>query len=100
MDFATDMMGDEPDDPFAVGRRHGQPGVSQASAQTVDPETPVGIEHDLDDLPIIEPVRDRGAERCPEHLRSAARRFGTLWRYGHAGHPVLGAGATVRRRQG
>ena len=72
MDLGADMMGDEPDDPFAVGRREPLAGIREAARQPVDPEPAVGIEHHLDDRRVFELGGDRRSERGAQHARARA----------------------------
>ena len=59
----ADMMRDEPDDALAVGGAQRVSAIFDPLPQPVDPEPTVGIEHDLDDLAVGEPRRDRAAHR-------------------------------------
>ena len=67
MHFGADMVRDETDDPFSVGRREMFAAIGQADIQAIDPQAAVGVEHDLDDGRIGEQVGDRRAQRGPQH---------------------------------
>ena len=71
MHLRSDMVGDEPHDPLAVGGRQSLPGIRQAFSQPVHPETTVGIEHHLHDGRIFEPRRDGRPKRGAQHSRAA-----------------------------
>ena len=49
MDFGADMVGDQANDPFAIGRRQPLTRIGKPARQPVDPEPPVGVQHHLDD---------------------------------------------------
>ena len=76
MDLGADMVGDEPDDPFAVGRRQPLARIGEPARQPVDPEPPVGVQHHLDDGRVFEEGGDRRSERGAQHARAARDRFG------------------------
>jgi hypothetical protein len=71
MNLGTDMMGDESDNPLAIGCAHQIFGRRETLAQSVDPETPIGIEHDFDDIGFIKPAGDIGTKRGAQHARAA-----------------------------
>ncbi len=53
MHFDADMVGNEPNDPLRIGRRHAAAGILNPARQPIDPEAAIGIEHDLDDAGIF-----------------------------------------------
>jgi ParB family chromosome partitioning protein len=71
MDLGADMMRDEPDDSFGLRRREPIVGRRHAAVEPVDPQPPIGIEHDLGYLRVVEPASNRRPQRAPQH-RSAA----------------------------
>ena len=75
MDLRADMMGDKPNDPFAVGRGEILARIAQAACQPVDPQPAVGIEHHLDNRRIFEPAGDGRSERAAQHARTTQNRF-------------------------
>jgi len=75
MDLETDMVGDEPDDPFGVRRSDPRAGVLEASRKAVDPESAVRVQHHLDDTGVLEMTCDQGAERGAQHARPASDGF-------------------------
>ena len=77
MDLGADMVGDEADDPLAIGGGRGTPGVLQPARQPVDPEPAVGIEHHLDDAGVFEKAGDRGTKRRAQHARAARESLGS-----------------------
>ena len=76
MDLGADMVGDEPNDPFAVGRRQPLSRIGEPARQPVDPEPPVGVQHHLDDAWVFEEGGDRRSERGAQHARAARDRLG------------------------
>ena len=76
MDLGADMVRDEPDDPFAVGRRQPLARIGKPARQPIDPEPPVGVEHHLDDAGVFEERGDRRPERGAQHARAARDRLG------------------------
>jgi hypothetical protein len=79
-----DMVGDQADDAFAIGRRKSLAGIGDASAQPIHPQSPIRIEHHLDDRWIVEPARDGRAERGTQHPGTSSTGFGTDRQDGHA----------------
>jgi hypothetical protein len=71
MHLGADMMGDEPHDALAIGRRHSATAILEAARQSVDPKPSVRIEHHLDDGGVFEKARDGQSERCAQHARAA-----------------------------
>ncbi|BGE86339.1 hypothetical protein Ms3S1_27750 [Methylosinus sp. 3S-1] len=71
MHLRADMMGDEPHDALAISGRHFAAAILEAARQSVDPETAVWIEHDLDDGRIFKEAGDGQSERGAEHARAA-----------------------------
>jgi hypothetical protein len=65
------MMGDEADDPFAVGWRQPCARVRQPIGQPVDPDASIRIEHDLDNRRVFKPRGDRRPQRGAQHARAA-----------------------------
>ena len=70
MHLGADMMGDQPDDPLAIGCAHQTFGRRETLAQPVHPEPPVGVEHDFDDIGLVEPAGDVAAKRSAQHARA------------------------------
>ena len=73
MNLGSDMMRHQPDDPLAIGSAHPAPRIGDPGAEPVDPQPPVGIEHDLDDRGIFKPSGNLRPERSAQHARSARR---------------------------
>ncbi len=48
---------------LTIGRRDPVAGILEAAGQAVDPETAVGIEHDLNDARVFQMRRDQRTER-------------------------------------
>lgn len=48
MDLRPDMMGHQPHDAFGIGWRDPVARITQPLGQAVDPQPPIGVEHDLD----------------------------------------------------
>ena len=71
MNLGTHMVRDKPDDPLAVGCGKMIGGCAQAFGQLVEPKPPIGVEHDLDDLRVVEISRDGRAKGGTQHARSA-----------------------------
>lgn len=63
MDFGADMMRDQANDAFGIRRRDPVAGVLKSDGEAINPETAVGIEHDLDDAWIFQMCSDQRAER-------------------------------------
>lgn len=59
MHLGADMMGDEADDAFAIGRGKSLSRIGQAVTEPVDPEPSIGVEHDLDDRGTFQETGDR-----------------------------------------
>jgi hypothetical protein len=53
VNFCTDMVGDQSNDPFAIRSGHRFAGVHQAAGQPVGPEPAIGVEHHLNDCRIV-----------------------------------------------
>ncbi len=70
MHLGPDMMRDEPHDPLAIGGRQRGTGVGEPFGQPVDPEPPVGVEHDLDGHGVFQKSGDGGSERRAQHPRA------------------------------
>ena len=75
MHLGPDVMGDEAHDPLAIGGRQRGAGIGEPFGQPVDPEPPVGIEHDLDNHRVFQKPGDGGPERRAQHPRAAGHRF-------------------------
>ena len=58
MHLGSDMVRDEAYDAFAIVWRQTFAGIDQTTHQPIDPETTVGIQHDLDDLRVFQEQRD------------------------------------------
>lgn len=71
MDLGPDMMRDKANDPFTIGWDQLFAGVRKPIRQSVDPDAPVRIEHDLDDRRILEPSGDCGSQRGAQHAGAA-----------------------------
>lgn len=67
MNFGSDMMSDQAYDALAIGSSKQFTAVSETFAQAVDPEPPIGIEHDLDNLRVCKPGCDRRTHRGAQH---------------------------------
>jgi hypothetical protein len=65
------MVGDQPHDALAVLGGEVLAGIAQPAGQAIDPQSAVGIEHDLDNGRVFQPARDGGAERRAQHARAA-----------------------------
>jgi len=65
------MMRNQPDDALAIGGRQALIGCSEARRQAVDPEATVGVQHDLDNLVVLEKPGDVRAEGGPQHAAAA-----------------------------
>ena len=70
------MVGDEANDPLAVGRGQPLTRIREPARQPVDPEPPVGVQHHLDDAWVFEEGGDRWSERGAQHARAARDRLG------------------------
>ena len=97
MDVDADMMRDQTDDALAVGRRQSLARVGKAFTEPVDPEAPVGIEHDFDDGRVGEPGGDRRAERGAQHTRAARIRLRSHLLMLHDLSPAKTAGRRAQR---
>jgi len=75
MNLAADMMRHEPDDALAIVGRDRETAIGEARSEPVDPQAAVRVEHDFDDLGLVEPGRDCGSERRTQHPGAAARGF-------------------------
>ena len=64
------MMCDQADDPLTIGSRQHCARIGNAEPEPVDPEPPVGIEHDFDDRRVFKPGPDLGPERRAQHART------------------------------
>ena len=60
---------------LAVRRRQCFAGINQATRQPVNPQPPIGIEHDLDDRVIFQVAGNRRAKRATQHSRTARIRL-------------------------
>lgn len=67
MHLGAGVARDEADDALDLLRVDPNPGVDPAFAQSVEPERPIGVDHDLDDLAVAHGSGDVGAERCDQH---------------------------------
>ena len=83
MHFGAHMVGDEADDAFAVGGGEAQAGIGDPVGEPVDPQPPVGIEHDLDHARVFQPTGDVGTQRRAQHARAAGEGFAAI---GHGPH--------------
>jgi hypothetical protein len=72
------MVGDQPDDALAVGRRQSLTRIGQTLGEPVDPEPPVRVEHHLDDRRVFQETGDCRAEGGAQHARAAKDRLGLL----------------------
>jgi len=79
MHFGADMVGDETNDPLAVGSGHDAPAILQATRQPVDPQPAVRVQHHLDDRGVLEEGRDRRPERGAQHARASGKSLGMKW---------------------
>ena len=75
VNLGADMMRDEPDDPLAVFGREARARILQPALQPIKPEPPVGIEHDLDNAFVVEPLGDLRSQRRAQHARAARDRL-------------------------
>ena len=75
MNFRTNVMGDEPYDPLAIGGRQSFAGLDEPFSEPVHPQATIRIEHHLDDGWIFNPRSDRGPKRSAQHSRTAGYRF-------------------------
>ncbi len=89
MHFGADMMGDQPDDTLAIGSVHPRRACADTDPEPVDPEQAVRVEHDLDDLGVIEPFADRTSKGRAQHAGTAAMRFLPDRFCTHACRPLL-----------
>jgi hypothetical protein len=71
VNLGADMMRYEPDNPLAVFGRQARSRVLQPALQPIKPKPPVGIEHDLDDALVVEPLGDLRPQRRAQHARAA-----------------------------
>ena len=71
MNLGADMMGNQPDDALTIGCTHQTFGRRETLAQPVDPETPIGVEHDFDGIGLVEPASDDAAKRSAQHALAA-----------------------------
>jgi hypothetical protein len=76
MNLRADVVGDEPDDALAVRRGELEARVLKAAGEPVDSEPAVGVEHDLADAGVVEPIGDRRPERRAQHPRATGLSFG------------------------
>ena len=90
MDFDSDMMGDEADNAFGIGRCRAAAGVFKPPGEAIDPEAAVGVEHHLDDAGVFEKTRDGRTERRTQHAGTAQEGLGS-GRDWHSGTPRFGA---------
>jgi hypothetical protein len=77
MDFDPDMMGDEADNPFGIGRCRAAAGIFKTAHQTIDLEAAVRVEHDLNDAGVFEKASNRRAERGAQHAGPAQESLGS-----------------------
>ena len=84
MDLGADVVRDEADDAFAVRGGELEAGVLQAAGEPVDPESAVGVEHDLADAGVVQPSGDRWPQRRAQHPRTTGLSFGPEGDGGHA----------------
>lgn len=75
MDLRADVVSDQAHDAFAIGRRHRFTRVGQPFGKSVDPDSPVWIQHDLDHGRVFQKPGDGRAERGAQHARAALYRF-------------------------
>jgi hypothetical protein len=75
MHLRSDVVGDEANDPLAVGRRQSLTRVGQTLSQPVDPEATVWVQHHLDDGGVFEPAGNRWPQRGAQHAGAAGDRF-------------------------
>ena len=80
MNLGADMMGDEANDPLAIGGRQPLACIGKSLGQPVDPEPSIGVEHHLDDRRVFQKSGDGGAERGAQHARAPQYRLGLLVR--------------------
>ena len=71
MDLRADMVRDETDDALSVRGGEALARVGQPAGQPVDPEPPVGVQHNLDDVRVFEEGGDRRSEGRAQHARAA-----------------------------
>ena len=71
VDLELHVVGDEADDAVGVGLVEGQPGLLHAGPVMLDPERAVGVQHDLDDILVVEEAADRRSQRRLEHAPEA-----------------------------
>jgi hypothetical protein len=76
MDLGADMMRDEADNALSVRGGEALARVRQPIRQSVDPEPPVGVQHNLDDSGVFEEAGDRRSERRAQHARATRHRLG------------------------
>ena len=71
MNLGADMMRDEPHDALAVCRQKPLTGVGQSLRETVDPQSPVWVQHHLDDSRVFQMPGDGRTQRRAQHPRAA-----------------------------
>ncbi len=74
MDLGTDVVRDQPDDAFAIGRRQTLAGVGQPFGQPIHPDPPVRVQHHFDDGGVLQQGRQDRPERGAQHPRAAISR--------------------------
>jgi hypothetical protein len=90
------MAGDQPDDPFGLGRLAQEAGIDASLAQPVEPEPPVGIDHDLDHQRIGQRIGDRWPHGAAQHGAAAlGRSIGLPFPHGRPPSVDLGARVLV-----
>jgi hypothetical protein len=75
MYFDAYMMRDQAHDAFRVGGRDAAASIFEASRQTIDPQTAIGVQHHLDDAGIFQIGRDRRPQGGAQHARAAGESF-------------------------
>ena len=77
MDLDPDMMGDEANNPFGIGRCRAAAGIFKAAGQAIDPEAAVRVQHHLDDAGVFEKAGNRRAECGAQHPSAAQESLGS-----------------------
>ena len=78
MDLGADMMGDQPDNPLAIGSRQPLPRIGQPFGEPIHPDAAIGIQHHLDHSWIFQKPGNRCTERGAQHPRTTRNRLGFL----------------------
>jgi hypothetical protein len=87
MHLGADMMRHQPDDPLSITWRKPHAGIGLPGPEPVDPQSPVRVEHDLDNLWFAKGLHDPRSESCSQHARAAGLNGWGNWQGLHGRSP-------------